>query len=125
TVLNYSISGGTSPWSNSDGDRAFLEMVNAGIFVAASAGNTSPTVTNPIGQVNHRGPWVATVANSTHDRVAANVVSVAGGPQNIAGIRSQAPFPSNVSGQVANAATIPPNDPEGCSAFPAGSMAGK
>jgi subtilisin family serine protease len=65
-AINFSISGGTSPWS--DNDRQFLDAVGAGVFVAASAGNTSTTITNPVGQVNHRGPWVMTVAASTHDR---------------------------------------------------------
>lgn len=65
-VVNFSISGGTSPWN--DNDRLKLDAVNADIFVAASAGNTSATVTNPIGAVNHRGPWVMSVANSTDDR---------------------------------------------------------
>lgn len=64
-VINFSISGGTSPWS--DNDRAFLDAVNADIIVAASAGNTSTTITNPVGQVNHRGPWMMTVAASTQD----------------------------------------------------------
>ncbi|NCT68669.1 MAG: S8 family serine peptidase [Rhodanobacteraceae bacterium] len=66
-AINFSISGGTSPWSSSESDRMFLDAVDAGIFVAASAGNTSTTITNPVGQVNHRGPWVMTVAASTHD----------------------------------------------------------
>jgi hypothetical protein len=66
-AINFSISGGTSPWSSSESDRMFLDAVDAGVFVAASAGNTSTTITNPVGQVNHRGPWVMTVAASTHD----------------------------------------------------------
>jgi len=64
-VLNFSISGGTSPWA--DNDRRFLDLVAAGIVVSASAGNTSATIPNPVGQVNHRGPWVTTVAASTKD----------------------------------------------------------
>ncbi len=64
-VMNFSISGGTSPWS--DNDRKKLDLVNAGIVVAASAGNTSTGVPNPVGQVNHLGPWVMTVAASTKD----------------------------------------------------------
>jgi hypothetical protein len=64
-VMNFSISGGSSPWN--DNDRRKLDLVDAGIFVAASAGNTSATVTNPVGQVNHRGPWVMSVAASTRD----------------------------------------------------------
>ncbi|TDR16356.1 S8 family serine peptidase [Marinicella litoralis] len=65
-VINFSISGGTNPWN--DTDRMFLDAVNAGIFVAASAGNTRATNTNPIADVSHKGPWVMTVAASTHDR---------------------------------------------------------
>ncbi len=64
-AMNFSISGGTSPWT--DNDRRFLDLVAAGIVVSASAGNTSAGVPNPVGQVNHRGPWVMTVAASTKD----------------------------------------------------------
>ena len=67
-AINFSISGGNSPWTTGDGDRAFLDAVNAGIFVAASAGNTSASITNPVGQVNHRGPWTMTVAASQQDK---------------------------------------------------------
>lgn len=75
-VINFSISGGTSPWN--DADRTFLNAINAGIFVAASAGNTSSGVPNPVGQVNHRGPWMMTVAASTHDQNLAARMSVDG-----------------------------------------------
>ncbi len=64
-VINFSISGGTNPWT--DFDRNFLDATNAGIFIAASAGNTRAETPNPVGAVNHLGPWVTTVANSTHD----------------------------------------------------------
>jgi subtilisin family serine protease len=64
-VINFSISGGTDPWN--DSDRTFLDAVGADIFVSASAGNTSAGTPNPIGEVNHLGPWVNTVAASTHD----------------------------------------------------------
>ncbi len=64
-VINFSISGGTSPWS--DNDRVKLDAVNAGIFVAASAGNTRAATPDPVGAVNHLGPWVTTVAASSHD----------------------------------------------------------
>lgn len=67
-VVNFSISGGTSPWT--DNDRLKLDAVAADIFVAASAGNTGPNIPNPIGTVNHRGPWVMSVGNSTDDRPA-------------------------------------------------------
>jgi subtilisin family serine protease len=64
-VINFSISGGTAPWGGNE--RRFLDAVNANIFIAASAGNTSASITDPVGQVNHRGPWTMTVAASTSD----------------------------------------------------------
>ena len=64
-VMNFSISGGTNPYV--DNDRKKLDLVAANIVVAASSGNTSATITDPVGQVNHRGPWVMTVAASTKD----------------------------------------------------------
>ena len=73
-VMNFSISGGTNPWT--DNDRRFLDLVDAGIVVSASAGNTSATIPNPVGNVGHRGPWVMTVAASTKDAgVPAPVIS--------------------------------------------------
>lgn len=67
-VVNFSISGGVNPWN--DNDRLKLDAVAADIFVAASAGNTGASFPNPIGTVNHRGPWVMSVGNSTDDRPA-------------------------------------------------------
>ena len=37
---------------------------DAGVFVAASAGNSGPAAST----VAHNSPWVTTVAASTHDR---------------------------------------------------------
>lgn len=74
--MNFSISGGTSPWF--DNDRRKLDLVDAGIFVAASAGNTRPTIPDPVGQVNHRGPWVMSVAASTRDGEFNGVMSITG-----------------------------------------------
>ena len=70
-VVNFSIGpscgnvAGESPWN--DGDELWLDAVAADIFVAASAGNTRGPCPDPIGRVSHTGPWVATVAASTHD----------------------------------------------------------
>jgi hypothetical protein len=63
-VMNFSISGGGSPWTDAN-SVAFLGAHNAGIFVAASAGNSGPAA----GTTDHQEPWVQTVAASTHDRV--------------------------------------------------------
>ncbi len=68
-VLNYSISGGDNPW-NSIVDLAFLDATAAGMFVSASAGNAGPGPNT----VAKTGPWNASVAASTHNRVIANTV---------------------------------------------------
>ncbi len=75
-VVNFSISGGTNPWF--DNDRRKLDLVDAGIFIAASAGNTRPTTPDPVGAVNHRGPWVMSVAASTRDGDFEGVMSITG-----------------------------------------------
>ena len=64
-VLNFSISGGGRPW-NDPTSQAFLDAADAGIFIAAAAGNTGTSVPQPLpGTVNHLEPWVATVAATT------------------------------------------------------------
>lgn len=75
-VINYSISGGggddSSVWEvGATADRLYLDALNAGILVAASAGNTRDNNPTPVGDVNHRGPWLTSVAASTHDEVVA------------------------------------------------------
>ncbi|HEX3125625.1 MAG TPA: S8 family serine peptidase [Rhodanobacteraceae bacterium] len=65
-ALNYSISGGESPWADST-SLAFLAAEDAGIFIAAAGGNTSASVPNQVpGTVNHVEPWVTTVAAANH-----------------------------------------------------------
>ena len=76
--MSFSISGGTDPWT--DNDRRKLDLVDAGVLVAASAGNTGDGVPDPVGQVNHRGPWVFTVAASTKDQVLHDGLLSASGP---------------------------------------------
>ncbi|MCA9981465.1 MAG: S8 family serine peptidase, partial [Anaerolineales bacterium] len=68
-AINYSISGGTSPY-NDPVELAFLAATDAGIFVSASAGNSGPDA----GTVAHVSPWVSTVAASTHNRSLVNNV---------------------------------------------------
>jgi subtilisin family serine protease len=72
-VLNFSISGGASPFGDVVA-LAFLDAYNAGIFVAASAGNSGPGANT----VNHRAPWITTVAASTHDQSFRNQVALFG-----------------------------------------------
>ena len=67
-VINFSISGSQTS-VNDPVEQAFLRAANAGVFVAASAGNSGPAVA-----VAHVSPWLTTVAASTHDRaLSANV----------------------------------------------------
>ncbi|MES2116863.1 MAG: NF038120 family PEP-CTERM protein, partial [Pseudomonadota bacterium] len=71
-VINYSISG-----SNTIADpveQAFLHAANAGVFVAASAGNAGPGDT-----VTHLSPWLTTVGASTHNRVMQATVTLGNG----------------------------------------------
>ncbi len=123
-VMNFSISGGTSPWA--DNDRRKLDLVDAGIFVAASAGNTTATITNPVGQVNHRGPWVASIAASTHDVTSGNQLSVVGGPQDALAVQGSGPTMSeDFTGQLRYAGDVDATNVEGCAAFPSNAFDGE
>jgi subtilisin family serine protease len=62
-VLNFSIGGGETPYSDIV-SLAFLSAYENGIFVAASAGNDGPGEDT----VGHREPWVTTAAASTQSR---------------------------------------------------------
>ncbi len=62
-VINYSISG-TQTNFRDPVEIAFLYAADAGVFVAASAGNSGPTSRT----VAHPGPWMTTVAAGTHNR---------------------------------------------------------
>lgn len=128
-ALNFSIGGGTSPWSDSV-SLAFLNAVDAGIFVAAAAGNDGPSA----GSVSHDEPWVSTTAAVQHGRGPFSVLFSATGPT---------PVPANVTalvatqgtGGVAFSSTIPATTPlrisaginatdDGCAAFPANTFSG-
>jgi subtilisin family serine protease len=62
-VINFSISGGTSPFTDPV-ELAFLDAYAAGVFVAASAGNDGPGAST----ANHLSPWVTSVGASTQTR---------------------------------------------------------
>lgn len=64
-VINFSIGGGErQPWQDVIA-LAFLSAREAGIAVAASAGNAGPNFYT----LSHVAPWYLAVAASTHDRV--------------------------------------------------------
>lgn len=62
-VINYSISGTRTNFADAV-EISFLFAADAGIFVAASAGNSGPGAST----VAHPSPWITTVAAGTHDR---------------------------------------------------------
>jgi subtilisin family serine protease len=73
-VINYSIGGSTSNFLDPV-QEAFLFAVDAGVFVAAAAGNDGPGASTVV----HNAPWVMTVAAGTHDRVIKGSVTLGNG----------------------------------------------
>jgi subtilisin family serine protease len=90
-VLNYSISGGTSP--RDPVEQAFRHAVEAGVFVAAAAGNAGPDNERDL-PVNHISPWMTTVAASTHDRAHKATLTLGNGKQYQGASLSLAALPS-------------------------------
>jgi len=128
-AINFSIGGGVDPWNDSV-SLAFLNAVNSGIYVAASAGNSGPGA-NTLG---HNEPWVSSTAAAQHGRGGFSIAMSVTGP---------APVPANLApvlvnqgtGGVAFAATLPGTTPllisagintasDGCAAYPANTFAG-
>ncbi|WP_161632054.1 S8 family serine peptidase [Nakamurella lactea] len=125
-VLNYSISGSDRPWNDSV-DLAFLAAYNAGIFIAASAGNTGPGEST----VAKTGPWNASVAASTNTRVIAMDASVTGpgtAPTELTGMAavsgSGPGYSEPIEAALIDVGSIADGDQIGCSAFPAGALEG-
>ena len=72
-VINFSISGTSTNFRDAV-EIAFLFAADAGVFVAASAGNAGTT-----GSVAHPGPWLTTVAAGTHTRDGKGSVTLGNG----------------------------------------------
>jgi hypothetical protein len=73
-VINYSISG-TQTNFRDPVEIAFMFAADAGVFVAASAGNSGPTTST----VAHPSPWITTVAAGTHNRDGRGSVTLGNG----------------------------------------------
>jgi subtilisin family serine protease len=73
-VINYSISGSQTNFADPV-MISFLFAADAGVFVAASAGNSGPTTST----VAHAGPWMTTVAAGTHNRDGKGSVTLGNG----------------------------------------------
>ena len=72
-VINFSVSGSQTNFVDPV-EIGFFNASAAGIFVAASAGNSGPE-----NQVAHMSPWLTTVAASTHDRYTVATVTLGSG----------------------------------------------
>ncbi|MGH3680216.1 MAG: S8 family serine peptidase, partial [Natronosporangium sp.] len=118
-VLNYSISGVDNPWVDPV-DLAFLDAFEAGIFVAASAGNNGPNT------VAKTGPWNASVAASTHQRIFAHPVDVTGegAPPELTGLPGVPGTGPQLAADVEAEIRFDDGNPNGCVPFAAGTFDG-
>ena len=115
-VINFSISGGATPYSDPV-ELAFLNAYSAGVFVAASAGNAGPAPDT----TDHRGPWTTTVAASTQNRAFETTATVAG-----SGGASLALTGTSITAGASPASVlVPASDVQCNNPFAAGSVAGK
>jgi subtilisin family serine protease len=73
-VINFSIGDADPDFLDTD-DVAFLFAREAGVFVAASAGNSGPGAST----VDHGGPWLTTVGASTQNRSFVGTVRLGNG----------------------------------------------
>lgn len=97
-VINFSI-GGSRDTVLDPVEFAFLIAADAGVFVAASAGNDGDLGPST---VEHNSPWTMTVAASTNDRGAENVLTL-GNDASYTGVGYGGP----VDGELVNAESIP------------------
>lgn len=121
-VVNYSISGGVDP-AQDPVEYGFLGLVDAGVYVAASAGNSGPAAAT----VAHLSPWVSTTGASTHGRVFAQLTSITGpAPVDAALVgMDAAPSSSPIPFDMTNVPLkFHADNLNGCTAFPAGYFAG-
>lgn len=124
-VINFSISGGSQPWNDAV-SLAFLNAANAGVFVAASAGNGGPGAFT----LGHVEPWTTSSAASRHRL---------GGFTAVLGITGPGTVPANLQRLLPSAGVngvsltepVPGTTPlvvspdidtgtDGCAAYPAG-----
>ncbi|MEV0881445.1 S8 family serine peptidase [Micromonospora echinofusca] len=125
-VLNYSISGRDDPWKDLV-DQAFLEAYSAGIFVAASAGNSGPGAST----VAKTAPWNMSVAAVSHERVIAHRLDVTGPtpvPAALTGIAAvigeNSPNPP-IEGEIRYSGAVDADNVQACVPFPAAAFSGK
>lgn len=116
-VINFSISGGNNPYADAV-SLAFLGAYNAGVFVAASAGNSGPAPDT----VGHREPWTTTVAASTTTRQFQSALTLGSSDGATLLLRGASVTPGVAS---PTPVFVPTADPMCQSPFAAGSVAGR
>ena len=119
-VINFSISGGSNPFTDPV-ELAFLDAYAAGVFVAASAGNSGPGA----GTTDHVSPWVTTVAASTQTREFSSTLTLKSGADSL--VLNGASIMGGVAAQtpVVIAADAPYNDKFCLNTAAPGTYAGK
>jgi subtilisin family serine protease len=119
-VINFSIGGGTSPFSD-PAELAFLDAYAAGVFVAASAGNSGPGAST----AEHLSPWVTTVAASTQRRAFESTLTVSSGDGASATFAGSSVTNGAGTAPLVLAAAAPYSDRICAHAAPAGTFTGK
>lgn len=100
-VINYSIGGGAAESVVTATDISFLGAAAAGVFVAASAGNSGPGAST----LDHASPWYTTVAASTVPNYEATATLADG--TRLAGGSITVPFDGEVTGALVYSGDIP------------------
>ena len=113
-VINFSISGGTSPFTDPV-ELAFLDAYDAGIFVATSAGNEGPGAST----ANHLSSWVTSVAASTQTREFASTLTLTAGNGDGFSVDGATITPGAGPLPVVMAANVPGYDDPLCGELPA------
>jgi subtilisin family serine protease len=103
-VINFSISGTQDDYLDPV-ETAFRAAAAAGIFVAASSGNSGPGAST----TNHPAPWVTTVAASTHQLLEQTLVT--GDGRRTVGVSGTGPLPDQTPVVLADAVPAPGADP--------------
>ncbi len=124
-VVNYSIGGGGSPWTEAL-SQSFLAATDNGVFVSASAGNSGPGPAT----LSHVQPWTSTVGASTHSRGFESLLSITGPVADpaLVDIEYNSSNGPAAAGQIAAgiqySGEVDAANVEGCVAFPAASFDG-
>lgn len=100
-VINYSISGSQTSVTDPV-ELAFFDAAVAGVFVAASAGNSGPS-----NAVAHVSPWLTTVAASTHNRFNGATLTIGNGATYLGASYNETPLPGTPTILAQDAAMLP------------------